>query len=362
MKKYVRTLLMTGFGVMLTACGASEPSTIGPNLTELSTTEASATEPSTTQIEKEYTPVVSELINYEASNNATISKVYAQMELILLIFRLSGAAEFGDERTPYQRSLAPTFEAFVDHPAVAYARHLRETRGVGFDAPTWLALYLEPCGEGFRLKEDAAFWYIATRWTPENVAEFIPLINDFYIQSGFRDFFESHAAYFDEISQRVERELLSQINFDWFYQFGFGPDELRVTIYPSGSRSGFGPTARGVAYAVLPVATYFGHFLDFAIHEFAHSWANPIAEVWYEENEEFRRMSDDSVDLVRMPFYPTGLVMAYEYVTRAYTILYLVENHNFNLVRLLLNEIANGFPYIEHVYAMITPHEIILPR
>ncbi len=52
------------------------------------------------------------------------------------------------------------------------------------------------------------------------------------------------------------------------------------------------------------------------------------------------------------PQYPDGDIMAREYLTRAYTILYEVE-HGGSFVRPLVMEIILGFPYIETVYNMI---------
>ena len=332
-------LLITGLVAVLAACGGSGSQT-GDNYTSQITTSPSYYEQS------DYRP----------------NKVYESVELISLLMRLAGdmSEVFNQEFTEYQRSLMLTFGEFADHPAVEHTRHLIYSRGIGFDAPMWLALYMERVDDGFRLKEDAAFWYEDERWTQEIAEEFIPLINDFYIDSNFGEFFDANIPYFEEHTQRLIDELLIKINFDWFCQFGFSRDELRVTIYPSGSQGGFGPTIRGINYAVLPVTEYYGDFLAFVIHEFAHSFANPIADAWYEENEDFRRMSDDSVDLVRMWWYGTGLIMAREYVTRAYEILYLVENHDENILFLLLEQAAGGFPYIETVFAMITDHDLLL--
>jgi len=49
--------------------------------------------------------------------------------------------------------------------------------------------------------------------------------------------------------------------------------------------------------------------------------------------------------------------MAFEYVARAYTILYLVEHTEMCLRILLLLDYSGGFPYIQEVYALITDHE-----
>ena len=284
--------------------------------------------------------------------------VYERIELVSLIMRLAGFFEYNDEMTEYQRSLWPAFEEFADHPAVEFAQYMRGSVGLGFNAPMHFALHLEQVGDQFQIMEGSTFWICEPRWTPETADKFLDLVNDFYIESNFAEFFQAHIPYYLEISQRVTDELLSQINFDWFYQFGFGPEHLRVTIYPSGASGGYGPTKLDrYSYAILPVTDDFGGFLAFAVHEFAHSFANPMAEIWYEENEEFRRMSYDSVDLELLPFYGTSIIMAYEYLTRAFTILYLVENHEANLIHQLLMEITNGFPYIEAVFAMVTEHE-----
>jgi hypothetical protein len=89
------------------------------------------------------------------------------------------------------------------------------------------------------------------------------------------------------------------------------------------------------------------------VHEFCHAIANPLATKWYQSDAGFRRMSDDSVDLVRYPFYNTGLIMACEYFTRVFQIKYMYENTQSSLASLFDAEINNGFPYIKEVYDFI---------
>jgi hypothetical protein len=88
------------------------------------------------------------------------------------------------------------------------------------------------------------------------------------------------------------------------------------------------------------------------VHEFSHAFANPIAEKWYAENEMFRSWCDN-MNFEKVPEYaPVGITMAGEYLTRAYTILYAVENDNGNLPQLLLGE-EGRFPHIKQVYEII---------
>jgi hypothetical protein len=122
----------------------------------------------------------------------------------------------------------------------------------------------------------------------------------------------------------------------------------------------FGKSTEDTAiYAGIPYAADFGGFMWFIIHEYAHSIANPIADIWYAENAEFRQWADESVDPVRRPGHAMGFIMAREYVTEAYTIWYSVKNQSANLVLQLLRMVSEGLPHIAEVYAMVTGTEPI---
>jgi hypothetical protein len=233
-----------------------------------------------------------------------------------------------------------------------------------------MAIHLEKTDDGFRLLDNREFLLDTTggytRWTSENATEFVSLLNDFYTDVGFADFFHSNKDYFEDLSARFMDDVFNSVNLEWFRQHGINPGNMRVVISPASSRNGYGSWIYGespgdmVVYAALPGSTNYSAHLGFIIHEFAHAIANPLAEKWYAENNEFRRWSDDSVNLERLPEYPAGLIMAIEYLTRAYTILYLMDNGEINLFRLLLAEMGKGFPYIQNVFALITDHELIV--
>jgi len=316
---------------------------------------------------------VSQIQAYASTNDAREipNAVYEQVELISLVFRLADSVAhwvFSDEDTDYQRSLEPAFRDFADHPIMERTRDLTRTRGIGFDAPIIFAIHLEKADGLFQFVYGARVWELDTRWTPEIANEYLMLLNDFYIVSSFNAFFEENTAYFEWHSQRLHDELMGKINFGWFYQFGFNPASMRTIIRPSGTRGHFGPTFLDtINYAVIGQRTYpqnYGDLLPTTVHEFAHSFANPIAEAWYEEDENFRNLMESAASTVTRynPFYTGTITAAKEYVTRAFTILYLVENHDKDLLRLLLDEYNIGFRNIEAVYAMITEHEPMITR
>lgn len=226
-----------------------------------------------------------------------------------------------------------------------------------------MAAHLERTGKGFALVSNIDFLVAPLgeiRWTRENAPHFVELLNDFYNVSGFAAFFERHIAYFEEHTARFIAEVYGDVNHEWFRQHGLNPNNMRVIISPGCSFRGyaawiFGDTPEDtIVYAAIPGTENYSRLFTLVIHEYVHAFADPIAEIWYAENETFRAWSNASVDLARMPFYPTGQIMANEYVTRAFTVLYMAENTRANPVLLLLNEKSNGFPYIFEVYAMVT--------
>ena len=305
-------------------------------------------------------------VNSDVRSSYRIGFVDERFELVSLVFRLAGKEEYNESSTAYQRQIDSTFSDFKHHPIVVYtAQNLH----FGYDAVFNMAIHLEKEGSEFAFinNTDSLFREMGgtTIWTLVNTTEFLELLNDFYQDTDFSSYFNENAEYYEELSERFNNDIYDSINFEWFRQHGRNPDNFQAIISPSSSLNGYGGWVYGtisediIAYAALPGLTDYIGYTSFVIHEFAHSIGNLVAEELYLENEEFRRWSDDSVDIFHLPYYSSGMIMACEYVTRAYTILYMVEISNAYLSRLLHAEIAAGFPYIQQVYALITDYEVM---
>jgi len=297
--------------------------------------------------------------------NHRIGFVDKRYELTALVFRLAGSVDFNDAETPFQRDLNNTFSNFRNHPAVNFARDL----GFAQDAVFRFAVHIEMTSDGFALVENTNFLLRqdggAIRWTQNNANVFLTLLYDFYIDTNFAEFFNENIDFFTETSERFYMEVYRNINKEWFAPHGLNPENMRTVISPSASRMGYAAWVEGetmyesMVYAKLPYLEDFNGLHRLIVHEYAHALGNPIADVWYAENDEFRRWATTSVDPARNPGHARSDIMAGEYVTRAFEILYFVENHNANLAIELLNEIQFTFPYMEEVFAMVTHTEII---
>lgn len=129
------------------------------------------------------------------------------------------------------------------------------------------------------------------------------------------------------------------------------PKTCAVLYSPSSNRHNYGATVNDTI--VYCAVSGDGSAI---VHEYCHSFANPIARKWYEENAEFQKWCNDTIDPVKLPSYGSGQTIAGEYVTRAYNTLYHAD-HGYSPLPHLFMEKGMGFPYIENVYSMITPYE-----
>lgn len=312
-------------------------------------------------------------INKKKLNNHKNHLVDERYELIALLFRLSAHFFYVEKATRYQRELDSKFAWLKEHPAVEYVKLNYKL----YPDYTWLiAIHLEKQNNKFVLAENIDYLIQLSLtisefahkngivvWTVENAKKFVELLNDFYVDSKFAEHFKRKTRYYKRRSLYFKTVIQNDISFEWFERYGLNTNHMRIVLTPSviNGFGGFGGMVYGrenIYYACLPMHGLLTWTLNdkgwknVVVHEFCHAFANPIAEQWYAENEMFRSWCDNT-DVKKNPEYaPLGITMAGEYLTRAYTILYAVENDNGNLPQLLLGE-ESRFPHIKQVYEMI---------
>ena len=272
-----------------------------------------------------------------------------RFELAATICRLAGfpeysSSDFGAFNTDYHKEVASTFAPFATHEAVEYAKKWRSI--INYDKVLQFVVHITEENDRFVFIDDVSSLY--GTWNEETAGGFLDLYNKFYNDTNYADFFISHLTLFEEATQNFFEKFYKYIDFDWFGKY-VDPSNLRC-IY-SLSSGNYGATVNGkIIYCLVhgesPPIT----------HEYCHSFANPLADKWYNENPEFKKWCDDSVNLKKLPFYNSGLGMAREYVTRAYEVLYIVQ-HGGKLDEWISKQrdfqYQNSFKYISEVYNMI---------
>jgi hypothetical protein len=283
-----------------------------------------------------------------------------RFELISIIFRLAGRDEYSSVvKTDYQKDIVENFVKYYKHEVVKFAKKWSEL--LCFDVPLMFAVHIEKKNGEFVFIEDINSLYEFDRWTDGRAEEFLPLFNKFYKDTNYEDFYNSHIPYFEKVTKKFNEKHYRHIDFEWFGKY-LNTSNLRCIVSPSDWRYNYASTVNDII--VYCLVREDGNAI---VHEYCHKIAHQLAGKWYEENLEFKKWCDDSVDINRFPAYGSGKVMAQEYVTNAYNILYNCQSKDnreiteLNITSkfsefapiMMMHYIKNGFPYMGEVYIMI---------
>lgn len=128
-----------------------------------------------------------------------------RVELFCVIFRLAGAAEYQQGRVPaYAQAVDAWFAPQRNHDVVVYARQLRQTNGIAYDAPISLAIHI---ADADRLRErvplDTRGLKLDRRWTPQSARRFLELARNFVAASRFGEFLDSQKLLFETMNSGI---------------------------------------------------------------------------------------------------------------------------------------------------------------
>ncbi len=226
----------------------------------------------------------------------------ARVELMSLIFRLAGNPEYNKGKIEsYSRDVEEHFGKYRSHEAVRTAQRLRGSRGVSYDAVMSMAVHLK---DAFSLEERVPFdpspETLDSRWRPDEARDFLAKARSFVADSGFREFYEKHAPVFDHAAERLRNLVETKGRLEWFGEF-FGPRPGAGFTATFGMLNGggcYGPRVRMAdgkeeLFCVMGVCKtdaegkpdFDESVLDTIIHEFTHSYANPVVDKFAQKLE-----------------------------------------------------------------------------
>ena len=308
------------------------------------------------------------------SDNTVTHYADERYELISLILRLTREPFFSPTFSDFHQRLDYAFGRgpYLRHPII----NLTRENIISMNCALLLSINLQRDGENFVFIESSsgignigmldAFGMLEAFDCPEMQARFLFYLNDFYREVNFGAFFRANYSYFAEHSHRLREEALDDINFEWFEQFGLNPANMNVIISHSFLvHAGIAAwrhcevTGETIIYAAIPPSHDYSRQFVTIIHEFVHAFANYKAYDWLTENSEFYSLVAATYVSPYFLGYPNFDVIAGEYVTRAFTALYLHENTERELTNFFILDIVQGFLYSQEVFALITDHEIV---
>jgi hypothetical protein len=313
----------------------------------------------------------------QGAQNKLEVRVDPRVELMSLIFRLAGNPEYNQNRlTSYIQDIEKYFKKSKTLGVVQLAKQLRRTRGVSFDAVMNMAIHVKDVDsmeERVPLEPAPKSW--DRRWTAEDTRKFQSAARSFVKDARFNAFFDDHRDLYRTAESRMKKVLQDYRVVDWFDSFfGAKPDASFTVLLGMmnggacyGPRVAF-PDGREELYCVLGVwlmdsrglPRFDKSVLPTVVHEFCHSYVNPIINSHAGELEETgQRIFSSVADAMRRQAYPGWQTMMYESLVRACVIRYILATEGEAAAeQQIVRENTNRFFWIRGLSDLLGEYEV----
>ncbi|MDE5560167.1 MAG: DUF4932 domain-containing protein, partial [Bacteroidales bacterium] len=171
-------------------------------------------------------------------------------------------------------------------------QRLYAEKGIGYNAPMDYALHLIKDGDGFKMVNDSIV--PEERWEELDRNAIADTISDFYWVSDFARFFKEHQDFYERKCQIFDQHILSRFNQKWYTDFYGNPPletyAILLGFINGGCNYGCNRQLPGQPREIFAVLGYaFGDsltayetqpdvYLGILVHEFNHSFVNPLIE------------------------------------------------------------------------------------
>lgn len=220
-------------------------------------------------------------------------EVSETVELMSILARTAGYQEYSmDLAGQYTKDTEAWFAPYRQHAAVALAQELRNKYGIGYERVMNMAVHLNIEKGKLTLIGNRAELNngVYDGWKNVDVDAFVDKLNQFYKDTRFHKFFEQHRAFYDEGMKSFETEMLPKFHQDWYARF-YGteaPGQFHIVINFTYGRHNNGVNRQLpglplevfaiMGYQINPATAQPQWFPDLLIHEFNHSFVNPLLD------------------------------------------------------------------------------------
>ncbi len=299
------------------------------------------------------------------------------IELFSLMHHLAGDKQYNENLIPgYIKKVENHFKHWKNHPAINFAKECNTLYQINGDAPMALAVYigqppqLEPKINLSALPND-----FDPRWDSTLISNYLNHARKFAVESEFMKFHMNQNVFHNQSIENLKEMLFKENIIEWFFTFfGYYPDNFKINIALLNGSCNYGykiekPDGNIESVCLLGARdpkwingtpTYNKKwFLPVIIHEFCHSYINPLI---ISKPEEFKAIGDailkSHYEAMRKNGYDVWNVVLNEYLVRACTIKFLKENGAIEEVeRNMKIDKMNGFVEIEGLVQLLEEYE-----
>ena len=223
------------------------------------------------------------------------------VELFSLIHHLAGDNQYNENLIPaYIKKVDNHFGHMKNHPAIKFAKECNTLYQINGDAPMALVVYiglpptLEPKVNLSALPHD-----FDPRWDSTLISNYLKHARDFVTESKFLDFHNHQNEFHKESIEKVKEMLFKEHITEWFYNFfGYYPDNFKINIALLNGSCNYGYSITLPDKSVESVCLLGARnphwisgvptfdkkwFLPIIIHEFCHSYINPLREAFLQQ-------------------------------------------------------------------------------
>ncbi len=299
-------------------------------------------------------------------------KVDPVVELFCIIHRLAETEQYNTNKFPkYINDIEDRFGKYKNHKAISLAIQQKNINRINGSAPMSLAVYLNSLPT---LKPKNSLSSppegLDHRWTEKLANEFIVAAKSFSSTTSFIQFYNNN----QELYERSINNLYSHIKRDsileWFEMyFGYQLGKYTIVLGMQNGRGNYGLTVThkdGTKeyIAIIGASTQFWRntptfsnrwITPTIVHEFCHSYINPLIDINYETLKE---SAEKIFDKEPPDNYYLPNIMMYEYLVRACTIRYFYsKNDQKSVNRRIKIDKKEGFPAIEDLVELLDKYE-----
>ncbi len=299
-----------------------------------------------------------------------------RVELLSLIFRLAGNREYNMARVEsYAKDTEKQFGTFRGHAVVHLAQELRNTHGVSYDAVMSMAIHLTDA-EHLKLKLPLEPWPdgLDKRWTVPDVTNFLAAAQQFVKDSSFQEFIEQHRPLYQTTEARMQTLLDKEAHLDWFDTYFGQRPQARFTValgllngggcYGSHFRAADGHEELYCILGVwqtdkLGLPEFTSDALPTVVHEFCHSYANPLIKRHLAELQASGdALFEPVAGRMRSQAYGSGETLLYESLVRACVVRYVRQYEGEEAAgRAIQAEKKKGFLWMQEMSDLLGEYE-----
>jgi hypothetical protein len=300
-----------------------------------------------------------------------------RVELMGVIFHLAGNPEYNNCKSkPYMGNLNEHFTGHRNHPAVKMATKLRKTRGVSYDAVMGMAVHIKDVNS---CREIVPFVprpeTLDGRWRIDEAREFLGYCRDFVKETDFKTFLAKNQSQYDTATARLQQLIDTNANLDWFDEFFGARDDVDFNLVisilngPGNYGSRVTLDGRTKMYSIIGAwrvdwlgfgyPTFSPGVVSTVVHEFSHSYCNPLVDKCMKDFESFGEKYFPRVEKqMRGQAYGSWQTMMRESLVRACEVRYAMANGGKERAQQAANyNIGRGFHWTKELSELLGQYE-----